>query len=143
MRRMLLRGILGAGAIATGVACVGGWLISGFTQDAAIIAAGGMLLWLTVALEMGRAFNVIVANALRAAGDATYPLVAGLPFFLLVLAGGSWLLGAALGWGLVGVWLAYITDEWLRGLIMWRRWASLAWVPMARRAHRRLKRAAV
>jgi Na+-driven multidrug efflux pump len=49
------------------------------------------------------------------------------------------LLGSQLGLGLPGVWIAYIADEWLRGLIMWRRWATLAWVPHARAAHRRLR----
>jgi pullulanase len=52
----------------------------------------------------------------------------------VVLAGGSWWLGVHLGWGLAGVWIAYAADEWLRGLLMWRRWRSLAWVPQARAA---------
>jgi Na+-driven multidrug efflux pump len=38
----------------------------------------------------------------------------------------------------VGVWIAYAADDWLRGLLMWRRWATLAWVPHARAARRRL-----
>jgi Na+-driven multidrug efflux pump len=53
---------------------------------------------------------------------------------VIVLAGGSWLLGAKLGWGLPGLWLAYTADEWIRGLLMWRRWATLGWVPHARAA---------
>ncbi len=57
---------------------------------------------------------------------------------LLVLAGGSWLLGVHLGLGLVGVWIAYAADEWLRGLLMWRRWQRLAGVPHARASRRRL-----
>jgi Na+-driven multidrug efflux pump len=39
--------------------------------------------------------------------------------------------------GLPGLWIAYAADEWLRGLIMWRRWATLAWVPHARASRRR------
>jgi Na+-driven multidrug efflux pump len=57
-----------------------------------------------------------------------------------VLAGGSWLLGVHLGLGLVGVWIAYAADEWLRGLLMWRRWARLRWLPHARHSRRRLAR---
>jgi len=56
------------------------------------------------------------------------------------LAGGSWLLGDVAGLGLVGVWIAYAADEWLRGLLMWRRWVRLQWVPMARQSRRRLAR---
>ena len=32
---------------------------------------------------------------------------------LVVMAGGSWLLGAHFGLGLVGVWIAYAADEWM------------------------------
>jgi Na+-driven multidrug efflux pump len=56
----------------------------------------------------------------------------------LVLAAGSWWLGVHLGWGLVGVWVAYAADEWIRSLAMWWRWRSLAWLPAARAAHRRV-----
>ena len=140
VRRLLRRGLLIAAGVSTLAALLGPWLIGAFTRDPQIIATGSLLLWLTIALETGRTYNIVLANALRAAGDARYPLVAGAASFGLVMAGGSWLLGAWLGWGLVGVWVAYAADEWLRGLIMWRRWASLGWVPAARRLHRRLRR---
>ena len=125
---------------ALAAALAGPWLLGWFTRDAAIIASGAMLLWITLVLETGRTFNLVLINALRATGDARFPLVGGTPFFILVLAAGSWWLGLALGWGLAGVWVAYAADEWLRGLLMWRRWASLGWVPAARRVHRRLRR---
>ncbi|MFN7882659.1 MAG: MATE family efflux transporter, partial [bacterium] len=116
------------------------WLLGYFTQDAEILRQGTILLWLTVLLEPGRAFNLVVINALRAAGDARYPLRVGVGSMLVVLAGGSWLFGHVLGWGLPGVWLAYILDEWLRGLLMWRRWARLDWLPMAKASRRRVAR---
>lgn len=140
VRRLIRRGLLMAAGVSLLAALLGPWLIGAFTRDPQIIATASLLLWLTILLETGRTFNLVLVNALRAAGDANYPLVAGAASFLLVMAGGSWLLGAWLGWGLVGVWLAYAADEWLRGLIMWRRWASLGWVPAARRMHRRLQR---
>jgi Na+-driven multidrug efflux pump len=97
-----------------------------------------VLLWCCLLLEPGRTFNLVVINALRAAGDARYPVMAGAASMLIVLAGGSWLLGVKLELGLVGVWIAYAADEWLRGLLMWRRWARLAWVPHARNTRRRM-----
>ncbi|MFY8082284.1 MAG: hypothetical protein ACOVN7_00955 [Rubrivivax sp.] len=85
-------------------------------------------------------FNLVLVNALRAAGDAPYPVRAGAASMAGVLAGGSWLLGEVLGLGLAGVWIACATDEWLRGLLMWRRWTRHGWVPHARAAHRRQRR---
>lgn len=114
------------------------WMLSLFTQNAGIISTGTMLLWLTVLLEPGRTFNLIVINALRATGDARYPVVAGAASMLVVLAGGSWLLGVYFKLGLIGVWIAYAADEWIRGLLMWRRWVTLGWIPFARATHRRL-----
>lgn len=138
LRRALARGLVVSVLVATVAALLGPRLLRLFTSDAQIVAAGVTLLWWTVLLEPGRTFNLVVINALRAAGDARYPVVAGTGSMLVVLAGGSWLLGSHFGLGLPGVWIAYIADEWLRGLLMWRRWATLGWVPHARASRRRL-----
>ena len=140
VRRTLARGLAASVAVATAAALAGPWLMRGFTQDAQIVATAATLLWWTVLLEPGRTFNLVVINGLRAAGDARYPVAVGAVSMTLVLAGGSWLLGLQLGWGLVGVWIAYAADEWLRGLLMWRRWVQLRWVPHARASRRRAAR---
>lgn len=137
VRRALRLGLLISVVATAAVAWVGPWLLRGFTADLQIVAAGAALLWWTVLLEPGRTFNLVVINALRAAGDARYPVVVGVFSMVGVLAGGSWLLGHVLGLGLVGVWIAYAADEWLRGLLMWRRWVRLGWLPAARAARRR------
>jgi putative MATE family efflux protein len=138
VKRALARGLAVSVAVATVAALLGPWVMGLFTQDAAIAAAAVTLLWWTVLLEPGRTFNLVVINALRATGDARYPVQVGAVSMLVVLAGGSWLLGDVMGLGLVGVWIAYAADEWLRGLLMWRRWVQLRWVPMARASRRRL-----
>lgn len=140
LRRSLVWGLASSVAVSAAAALAGPWLMRQFTQDAAIAAQCVTLLWLTVLLEPGRTFNLVVINALRAAGDARYPVAVGAVSMAVVLAGGSWWLGLHLGWGLAGVWLAYALDEWLRGLLMWRRWATLAWLPKARAARRRVRR---
>ncbi|HWW72390.1 MAG TPA: MATE family efflux transporter, partial [Duganella sp.] len=139
VRRALKIGLVACVLIAAAAALAGRWLLGWFTQDRHIIDAGVTLLWITVLLEPGRTFNLVVINALRAAGDARFPVMAGALSMLLVLAGGSWLLGVGLGWGLIGVWIAYVADEWIRGLIMWRRWQTHAWVPHARASRKRLR----
>jgi Na+-driven multidrug efflux pump len=140
VRWALARGLLISVVVATLAALASPWLLRQFSTDAGIVSAGVTLMWLTVLLEPGRTFNLVVINALRAAGDARYPVMVGAGSMLLVLAGGSCLLGHVLGWGLVGLWIAYAADEWLRGLLMWRRWATQGWVPHARGVHRRLHR---
>lgn len=139
VRRALARGLVVSVAVATTAALASPWLLRLFTADPAIIVAGTTLMWLTVILEPGRTFNLVVINALRAAGDARYPVMVGAGSMLIVLAGGSWLLGQVMGLGLVGLWIAYAADEWIRGLLMWRRWATHGWVPHARGVHRRLR----
>jgi putative MATE family efflux protein len=131
-------------AVTLVVACVqallGTWLLGFFTQDPEILRAGSQLMWWSILLETGRTFNLIVISALRATGDARYPFYAGVGSMAVVLAGGSWFLGVYWGWGLVGVWIAYAADEWLRGLLMWRRWLTQGWVPHARATHARMRR---
>ncbi|KQV87147.1 MATE family efflux transporter [Massilia sp. Root351] len=139
VRGALARGLVISAVISGSVALAGPWLLGCFTQDPVIIENGSALLWIAVLLELGRTFNLVVINALRAAGDARYPVAAGAASMAIVLAGGSWLLGIYFGLGLVGLWIAYATDEWIRGLTMWRRWSVHAWVPHARAARRRLR----
>lgn len=139
VRRALVKGLLMTLAVSVAVALAAPWLQGFFTADTGIIAAARTLLWLTVAMETGRTFNLVLVNALRGAGDARYPLHMGFLSMPLVLAGGAWLLALPLGLGLAGVWLAYTADEWLRGLLMWRRWARQGWVPHARMSRRQLR----
>ncbi|WP_374567167.1 MATE family efflux transporter [Ideonella sp.] len=141
VRRAMARGLIVSVAVASVVALTSPWLLRLFTHDPQIIASGQLLLWITIVLEPGRTFNLVVINALRAAGDARYPVAVGSLSMLVVLAGGSWLLGIHFGWGLPGLWVAYAADEWIRGLLMWRRWATLGWLPHARAVRRRLRAA--
>jgi putative MATE family efflux protein len=138
VRRALALGVPLSIGLAAAAALAGPWWLQLFTHNAAILASGMALLWWSVLLEAGRTFNLVLVNALRATGDARFPALAALGSMPLVLAAGSWWLGVHLGWGLVGVWVAYAADEWIRSLAMWWRWRSLAWLPAARAAHRRV-----
>ncbi len=137
MRWGLLTGTVGALL----AALAGPWLLAQFTRDAAVIAWGSTLLWIAVVMEPGRVFNLVVINALRATGDARFPVAVGSVSMLVVMAGGSWLLGVHFGLGLPGVWIAYTADEWLRGLMMAARWQRRGWLSHARTTHRRVGRA--
>jgi putative MATE family efflux protein len=104
-----------------------------FTDDPQIVSLGRTLILLGLLLEPGRSFNLILINALRAAGDSRFPLAAGLISQWGIMLFGAWLLGTHMGFGLVGVWAALILDEWLRGLYMLQRWRRGRWLKHARR----------
>ncbi len=110
------------------------WVIGIFTHDPVIIRGGTLLLRISIALELGRVFNIIVINSLRATGDARFPVQVGVCCMWLLWVPNSWFFGLHLGWGLVGIWIAMALDEWLRGLIMYRRWKKRQWLPYAERS---------
>ncbi|MNR64188.1 MATE family multidrug exporter [compost metagenome] len=39
----------------------------------------------------------------------------------------AYYLGIHLEMGLLGVWIAFTVDEWVRGLLMYLRWRSKVW----------------
>ncbi|WP_243385583.1 MATE family efflux transporter [Bacillus kexueae] len=103
-------------------------LLAIFTDNEDIIALGSTLIFLTIILEPGRAFNLVIINSLRATGDVVFPTYMGILSMWGISVTISYLFGIHLGFGLVGVWISFIADEWLRGLIMLWRWRSRVWI---------------
>lgn len=107
-------------------------LLSIFTDDPVILSEAKKLIYLAIILEPGRAFNIMIITSLRAVGDVKYPLVMGIISMWGICVTLSYVLGVHYGLGLVGIWIAYIADEWFRGLSMLFRWKSKAWVAYLR-----------
>jgi len=135
--RSLRTGLIIVTCVMVVVAAFAPLLLGFFTQNAAIVAGGAVLLRLAIVLEPGRVFNVVVISSLRATGDVGFPIQMAVLSMWCVWVPMAWLLGLKLGLGLVGIWIAMITDEWLRGLLMYRRWKKRRWVKYAElsRAH--------
>ncbi|WP_068778695.1 MATE family efflux transporter [Paenibacillus sp. GM2] len=102
-------------------------MIGMFTKDPDIIAVGATIFLLSIVLEPGRTFNTVIINSLRAAGDARFPVMMGVLSMWGVSVPLAYALGVHFGFGLLGIWIAFAVDEWLRGLIMLLRWRSRAW----------------
>ena len=85
------------------------------------------LFTLSIFLEAGRTFNIVIVNALRASGDTKFPLATGLIFMWGLSLPLGYFLGIYLGWGIIGVWIGFCADEWLRGLANTWRWRSKKW----------------
>jgi hypothetical protein len=77
----------------------------------------------------GQAFNGVVLSSLRATGDVGFPIQMAVLWVWCVWVPLAWLLGL----GLAGFWIAMMTDEWLRGLLMCRRWKKRRWLKYAQR----------
>lgn len=102
-------------------------LIRLFTDNADILQVASQVIILGLLLETGRAFNLVLINGLRAAGDATFTVYMGFLSMACMSLPLGYYLVFKLGLGLAGVWLAVAADEWVRGITMWIRWRSRAW----------------
>ena len=98
-----------------------------FTDDPYILTIGFSILALGFLLEPGRCLNIVCGQSLQASGDAKYVMLVTtmvLWFFSVPL---YYLLGIYLGYGLIGIWIAFIIDEWIRGFLLYFRWKKRKW----------------
>lgn len=97
------------------------------SKDADIIDMLLPLFLLSVFMEPGRTINIIMVNALRASGDAKFPLYTAIFFMWGVSIPVGYFLGVKMEMGLIGIWIGFFCDEWLRGLTNAWRWKSKKW----------------
>lgn len=102
-------------------------LLGILTQDPEIVRIAALLMVISIAHETIRPVNLIVIAGLRGAGDVRFPVIIGMIVMWGVSVSLSWILGISLAWGMVGVWIARILDEWIRGGIMLVRWHRREW----------------
>jgi Na+-driven multidrug efflux pump len=123
-----------AGGLSVFVAVFAADLLDLFSHRPEIIAAGALLLRMAVIYEPGRVLNIVVINALRATGDARFPVTIAAFSQWFVSVPLCWFVGVKLGWGLTGIWATMLVEEWVRGLIMYARWKRRSWLPHAQRS---------
>ncbi|MFP3019275.1 MAG: MATE family efflux transporter [Arsenophonus sp.] len=102
-------------------------LLGIITKDQNIIKLLLPLFLLSVFLEPARTVNIIMVNSLRASGDAFFPFFTALIFMWSIAIPISYFLGLKMEMGLLGIWLGFLCDEWLRGLTNAWRWRSKNW----------------
>lgn len=109
------------------LALAGPYIFGVLTDNPTIRHLGCAILWIDVALEIGRPINIFATNALRAAGDVNYPFYVGLIVMWSVAVVGGYIAGVWAGMGILGMWAAFTLDENIRGAIFVRRWWSMKW----------------
>ncbi|EKT64954.1 MATE family efflux transporter [Providencia burhodogranariea] len=102
-------------------------ILENITEDQGIIKLLLPLFLLSVFLEPGRTLNIVMVNALRASGDARFPLCTAIIFMWGVAIPLGYFLGIKMEMGLFGIWIGFFADEWLRGLTNAWRWRSRKW----------------
>ena len=98
-----------------------------FTNDPQVLDMCKTIMGIEIFLELGRAANIVLFRSLQTAGDIRFPICLNVTTVWVVAAGGGYLLGVVLGWGLPGVWIAMASDEIFRGVVSFFRWKSGKW----------------
>jgi putative MATE family efflux protein len=113
--------------IAITVALTGQQLLSLYTTNADILLLAGVLLWCDVVLQPFKAANIVLTNALRAAGDSAFPAVYGTISMWTLGLGTALFLCYGLKLGAVGLWLGMASDEFYRAIVNYIRWRRGKW----------------
>lgn len=102
-------------------------LVGIFTEDSVVITLGSNLLLINIALEFGRASNLVLIACLRGTADVFYPTVCAIFSMVFVSTLGSYFFAVVLDMGIYGLWIANAADECVRGVLMLLRWRSKKW----------------
>lgn len=98
-----------------------------FTANQNIIHLGFYILLVDIVIETGRCLNMTFVSSLKAAGDYLFPLYIGILTMWGFGVTVGYSLGVIVGIGVAGVFMGTATDEFLRGLIVMRRWQKQKW----------------
>ncbi len=106
------------------------FLVGIYTQDPNVQQLGAMCLTFIALAQPLQAIAIVLASALRGAGDTRATLVVTFIGIWVVRVALGYLIGIVLGLGLFGLWLGWMADFIARaGLIAWRfrqnRWKTL------------------
>jgi putative MATE family efflux protein len=80
-----------------------------------------------VSIALGWTMSFVLPNALRAAGDARFVMIAATISMWTIRVSAAYLLTFTLGLGPIGVWLAMGGDFLVRGIFYFSRWTSGKW----------------
>lgn len=115
----------------------GRYFFSLFTDSKEVLAVATPIFVLSVFMEPGRILNIIIINSLRAVGDTRFPVVMAIISMWGVSVPIGCFLSLHMGLGILGVWIGFCCDEWTRGIAMFIRWRSKAWVRAAKQNYRK------
>lgn len=126
-RKAAMVGIVVAAAVESLLALTSPLYMHIFTKNPEMVSLVTELLWIDVALEIGRVTNLVYGQALKTSGDAIFPTILGAIFMFLCTVGGTWLFGIQLELLVVGAYIGMAADECFRAVGMFIRFKSGRW----------------
>lgn len=120
-------GILVAAAVEIVLALTAPLYMHLFTDNPEMVSLVTKLLWIDVALEIGRVTNLVYGQALKTSGDALFTTILGAIFMFLCTVGGTYLFGIKLELLVVGAYIGLAADECCRAVGMFIRFKSGKW----------------
>ena len=102
-------------------------LVMIFSDDPEVIRQGAVVLKLVALAQPGLATNMVMAGALRGAGDTRWTMINTTAGIWLVRLPLAYFMALEWGWGLTGAWVAMIADLTFRGALMLNRYRVGRW----------------
>jgi len=99
-----------------------------FTRDPDIIAISGPIFLIMCFILAAQASAMIFSGALRGAGDTKFTAVVSLFCIVILRPVAAVIFMYPLGLGLIGAWLGFTLDQYLRLFLCYRRFASGKWM---------------
>ncbi|SFP94667.1 MATE family efflux transporter [Caldicoprobacter faecalis] len=98
-----------------------------YTDDKTVIEEGARILKLVAIMQPFQSSQLILAGALRGAGDTRATAIIIFITVLLVRPGLAMFTIRVLKWGLIGAWIALMADQFLRSFLVLMRFNSGKW----------------
>lgn len=114
--------------ISTTVALLGGTLLKAlFNASDEVINVARLVFWIDVLVELGRAPGHVGEGVMRSTGQVLFMAIVSMLSCWIIGVGGAFLLGIALGLGLMGMWIALAIDENIRGICFITKYKKGGW----------------
>ena len=106
----------------------GGWLYRLFFTEPEIIGIGVNIMRVVVFITMFQISQVVYMGCLRGAGDTAYTAVASMLSVTIVRTACSYICCYILGWGMIGIWMGVLADQFSRFTFGMLRFKAGKWV---------------
>lgn len=102
-------------------------LVGLYTEDASVIAISGNVMKIIALIQPFQASAFAISGGLRGAGDTVSTLIVTIIGVFVIRLGIAYLLINILDWGLVGAWIAMLSDQIIRWIGITLRYRTGKW----------------